>query len=481
MAISAPWEGGRTIILAPDGEQPASWRIEPGTLPGCIALGSEEHWLGSRKDGSVFTVPQKSAWENFLPVSEGVIETLRSILVQDWTIEGNDATRSRLGLRNFNLVFDDHLFPLRLNSTLAEQDGRIFLRTETQTVCLQRCGTRPPPAIWINPRGNIGNRALQYLTAEGLRAQLPEARISNLRLDMWGIDQPAPRPPADRCAGTGPRRYCLDIGGLADCLRRGEVDALAIESFTFRVDHYPPRETCRTLFPPARGAEAAIGFGNDELLCNIRADEILRGAHPDYIPLPAGFYRRLEEDSGLELVFYGQLEPNPYIDSLREAFPNSRFIASQGAAMDFEIIRRSANIAVAISTFSWLAAWLSEARRIYVPVGGMLNPIQHPGQTYIVGDDPAYRYVMLPIVRSANLYEDPARFWEAQRVLGASCRLAEEQELASLIRLAASPERSGRLDLGGFDSGSYLRSRPALESEVLALRATALGDRLARD
>ncbi|OYW10332.1 MAG: hypothetical protein B7Z53_01245 [Rhodospirillales bacterium 12-71-4] len=88
---------------------------------------------------------------------------------------------------------------------------------------------------------------------------------------------------------------------------------------------------------------------------------------------------------------------------------------------------------------------------------------------------------MLPIVRSANLYEDPARFWEAQRVLGASCRLAEEQELASLIRLAASPERSGRLDLGGFDSGSYLRSRPALESEVLALRATALGDRLARD
>ena len=70
-------------------------------------------------------------------------------------------------------------------------------------------------------------------------------------------------------------------------------------------------------------------------------------------------------------------DESPYkerIESLRKTFPYGRFIAGS-VTEEFEMIRRARNKVVAISTFSWIAAWLGlDDSRIVLPVTGFLNP-----------------------------------------------------------------------------------------------------------
>jgi hypothetical protein len=59
---------------------------------------------------------------------------------------------------------------------------------------------------------------------------------------------------------------------------------------------------------------------------------------------------------------------------------------------DFGVLRASRHLCVAISTFSWLAAWLSEARTIHLPVAGALHPRQRPDMDLLPVADPRYRF-----------------------------------------------------------------------------------------
>jgi hypothetical protein len=290
---------------------------------------------------------------------------------------------------------------------------------------------------------------------------------------MFGINLPAPRPTKDSCASTGDWCFSIDTRGLSDCLRRGEVEAVAIESYTFCLDHYPSREKCRQLLPAAVSTEHVIGFGENALLCNVRGGEILLGVE-DYIPLPVRYYQLLEEESGLDLVFYGQIGDDPYSENLRRHFPHAQFIRSQGQEVDFEIIRRSKNIAIAISTFSWLASYLSHAQRIYVPVGGMFNPVQVRDQYYLPVDDPAFRFVLLPLAKGVSLYERPDEFWAIQERLSKALRFAPRAEIRELRRRMTTWPVSKRVMTGPFDADYYCRRHTNAAVDVMALETTAL-------
>ena len=333
--------------------------------------------------------------------------------------------------------------------------------------------------VWINHLGNIGNRALQYLTAKSIAARVPGAEVRNIHLDMWGKVEPAPRPPAWASAGTG-TRFHVDVEGLADCLRRGVVDAICVEGYAFHLDHFPSREACRALFPPTLGQAEARGFGQHELVCSVRAAEILRAFHGDYFPLPPGYYAKLQEQTGLDLVFFGQLGDDPYSNGLRAAFPKARFVPGVDQNHDFEVLRRSANVALSISTFAWLAAWLGEAERIYMPVGGMFNPIQHPDMILTPLDEPAYRFMLLPPVKAVNPFEDITRFLLMQETIARQTRLASLEELREMLSRSRKLGR-GMVPVKGFNNAAYLAANPDVAHEVRALRQTALNHCLTVD
>lgn len=327
--------------------------------------------------------------------------------------------------------------------------------------------------VWIKPLGNLGNRALQYLAAEGIRCHAPEIIIENIHLPEWGLHSPTPEPPVHRSLRTGENRFWLDVAGLADCLRRGVVDNVQLDGYSYNLENYPSRAAARKLLGPMPGGEAATGFAAHQLVCSVRGAEILRGTHPDYIPLPPRYYQQLAERSGLELVFFGHLEDDAYAQSLRSAFPQARFIPGTSPAYDFEMLRRSHNIALSISTFAWLAAWLSAARKIYLPVCGMYHPVQHPYQHYLPLDEPEYEYTLFPFSKAVDLFKNPAQFMYTQNMLGEMARPASTAELHELRARAAS--LFPRLPLlSGFDENFYLAIYPDVAQAIPHLVGSGL-------
>lgn len=312
------------------------------------------------------------------------------------------------------------------------------------------------PRIWIEPLGNTGNRALQYLVAQHIREFVPNAQIENIYLPEWGIDSRTPKPSLESLSRLGWNRFWMDVRGFADCLERGVIKTLILDNFCYNIDHYPSRTDARKLLGETITIERPRGFGAGELVCNVRGAEVLENAHPDYIPLPAGYYKSLQQQCGLDLVFYGQLGNDPYTESLRKAFPNAAFIQGRNPEYDFDMIRNSENIAISISTFSWLAAWLSNAKRIFVPVGGIFSPVQNPLQNFLPLDDQVYQYVLLPYSKAVSLSSDNTIFFEQQKLISESLRFLERRDLVDICRRA---ERFAIREpyVGGFDPQYYVK------------------------
>jgi len=317
-----------------------------------------------------------------------------------------------------------------------------------------------PPVIWIDSRGYAGNRVLRYLAAAGIARLVPGAQVQNANLPEWGITQTGPMP-SGRVVHSGDDRFWLDAEGLADCLRRGVMDALVIEGHPYHIAHYPPRAVCRQLLGPMQGGEDAVGFGADELVCSVRAGEILHAVHGNYLPLPPGYYAKLVAMTGLKLVFLGQLGDDPYSAGLRAAFPGARFIPSRGPAHDFETLRRSRNIALSISTFAWAAAWLGEPDRVFLPVGGIFNPLMQGNQGFLAADEPDFHFMLLPMLSAVDLFAEPVKFRAQQMQIGAECRPITPAEARGMAELGMKLMAHGPY-VGGFDPEFYV-AQPGLE------------------
>lgn len=250
----------------------------------------------------------------------------------------------------------------------------------------------------VIPVGNLANQMLQLVFLENLRRRLPALQITGVQLPLWGIE----RPPATLTPPPKLRLYgqFVDRERLIDLLEDGRLTDFEFAALGFRMENLLPREDVARLFPPL--AQPAASTGPDELLLNVRGAEILQDVHEDYGPLPVAYLRQLVDATGLKPVLMGQLGDDWYSDALREAFPGCRQMPSQGALVDFDVIRNAHHIAMSLSSFSWLASWLSRAQSIHMPVVGILNPDQRPEINLLPVDDPRYRF-----------YSFDVRHWKA--------------------------------------------------------------------
>jgi hypothetical protein len=193
----------------------------------------------------------------------------------------------------------------------------------------------------------------------------------------------------------------IDWPALTATMARPDTRKIAYRGYGQRMENFPPLATCRAGFPAV--TDNVVAYDERYLIINVRAGDIVAGTIADYVLMPVTFYRDLIERTRLIPVFIGQLDPNPYTAMLRAAFPQAQFVMSQGPMRDFETLRRARNIVVAVSTFSWLAAWLSEATRIHLPLNGLLNPAQFPAVDLLPLDDPRYEYHWFPINRAVPI------------------------------------------------------------------------------
>lgn len=259
--------------------------------------------------------------------------------------------------------------------------------------------TGPKRSLEIAPVGNLGNQMLQLVLATAIADQAPGLEIKGHDMPLWGLTGAPGR------QGWLPslKGHHIDAAFAARLYRMGLLKEARLTGLGFRCEAYGSPSRYRSLFTSAVRGRV---FGPDVLLINVRAGEVLGDVHPDYGPLPHAYYERLIAETGLNPVFLGQLDDGPYSQALKARFPHAEFVPHQGVLEDFEALRGAANVVCSISTFSWIAAWLSDARRVFLPVAGLFNPGQRPEVNLLPVDHERYVFHAFPVRRWRGSPED---------------------------------------------------------------------------
>lgn len=318
------------------------------------------------------------------------------------------------------------------------------------------------PVIHVRPMGRLGNLMIQYLAATKLARMVPNGVISNVNLPVWRIHHPAvPRGKEPTMVSDQPESMRLDTELAAQVLNAGSIKRLEIATYAQHIDNFPDRDSAAALFV---APETFRGYDERHLVINIRGAEIMDGLAWHYPLLPIGFYADLIEQTGLRPVFMGQLGDDPYCRALRARFADAIFVPSLGPLGDFETIRNSRNVVVSVSTFSWLAAWLSNADTVFLPLAGFFSPGQRPDIDLLPLDDPRYRYFFMPFAPAVPV----AHVVALHEAVGPAWR----EMTPDAVRIAARDAPRFRPDIEAihrhFDEAFYVALNPDVERAVTA-------------
>ncbi|MCG2643811.1 MULTISPECIES: hypothetical protein [Bradyrhizobium] len=243
--------------------------------------------------------------------------------------------------------------------------------------------------IKIGKGGNLANKMFQYAYCRRLQELVPQSALVGYNIPEFDLVRPDDTPLRDRTLHIeGGHQH--SVASIAYKLRERIYDDVLFEGYVQRLEYYPDREQFGSFF---RGEAPAEMFGPDVLLINVRGREVLRNMHPDYGPTPVSYFEQIANETKLTPVIMGQIGDDPYSDALKRTFRGCRFLEHRSALGDFQTVRHATNIAISVSTFSWLAAWLSNtAQNIHLPVKGFLHPQQRPDVDLLPTRDERYHF-----------------------------------------------------------------------------------------
>ncbi|MDE2333213.1 MAG: discoidin domain-containing protein [Rhodospirillales bacterium] len=312
------------------------------------------------------------------------------------------------------------------------------------------------PAISIQNPGFLGNRLYQFFALKSLAAAIGDCVLANFSFPEWNILLPPVDNRRYRRTILIRRNEDFDIPYLAETARREKSVHIIVDLYLQRSEFFLDRSIYRQIFPIL--SHDVPVFDERYLVINIRTGDIRTGHVPFYPLTPIRFWRYLADLTNLTPVFMGQLDEGDYVSALRHEFPDAEFVPSQGAIRDFDILRRAANIAPAVSTFSLAAAWLSNARSIFLQVNGFLNPSHLREVDLLPLGDERYRYFLFPM--NFALPESEALLHHA-RIEGlwreVSATHLQAIALSSPLVQRNRPELGTQIPLG-FDERWYLHT-----------------------
>src|ERR1700730_13379307 len=124
----------------------------------------------------------------------------------------------------------------------------------------------------------------------------------------------------------------------------------------FRYGNFGKPKDYFHLFPETA---PATEIPDDYLLIHVRLGDVSRPTHPLYGPLPIRYYEYLTTRTGLKPIFVGEFDSSNYTKALKSVFPTAVMLTSPSAISDFQIIRGAKHVALSVSSFSWMASFLS--------------------------------------------------------------------------------------------------------------------------
>lgn len=269
--------------------------------------------------------------------------------------------------------------------------------------------------IRVQP-GNLGNQMFRYMLAQHLADRIPGARIMGYQMPEWGLCSPA-ETPEWHAPFELPPRHRIDVCDAVHRLNTGQNDGIDIQAYAQRLEYFGHDldRFSGVFYSGVAGSPVAY----DEIAVNVRAADILSGIHPDYFPIPISFYAHILGQLPLRPVFVGQLGDGWYTDALRQTFPEARFLTHHSAIEDFQTLRHARHKVLAISTFSWLAGWLSAPEcSIHYPLAGLLNPMQRPQINLAPVDDTRYSFYRFPVWRYSGDESDIRKVLSTEPLFG---------------------------------------------------------------
>jgi hypothetical protein len=248
--------------------------------------------------------------------------------------------------------------------------------------------------IVIRPVGRMTNQMMQVLVAERSAQKFPATTLSGAALQDWAYPQTATPRGHQSWPKIDIQRF--DVAFLDDLIAKGRLTKLKIRTPCCNITAFPKREFAQALFQAPQ--QAYYKTGPSDLVIHVRLGDILvAGRHKDYPPLPIAYYRDIIEQTGLNPVFVGEFGQDAYSQALRRAFPNAVVIDNGSVLHDFQTLRHAQNVAIGVSTYSWMAAWLGNAEKIFYPLRGLLNPLQVPSVDIVPLNDPRYVFYQFPL------------------------------------------------------------------------------------
>lgn len=315
--------------------------------------------------------------------------------------------------------------------------------------------------IKIKALGNPGNIMMMYLTACKFQNIIGYGDICNVHIPIFNIEINDIDTSGKIGVHDTEKFNSFNLGkmpfvGYQQALKSLSPHFFMMEGFYQNINNFPDKkEFDYDKIFPAR-SDINDGGGEGDIVINIRGGEILGAIHPHYTMLPPEFYEFIIRKTKKNPIFYGQLDDSPYLSELKERFPQAKFMPSRGVSEDFDFIRKSKHIVPCLSTFSWMASWMSEAKKIYFPIAGIFSPRQHSSSMLLPLSDERYEFFMFPVYFAREIsnykeYMDPIRTkWRAI-------------DIFELRYLVGNDEKSSTdNELSVFNASDYLAMNPNL-------------------
>jgi hypothetical protein len=226
--------------------------------------------------------------------------------------------------------------------------------------------------------------------------------IEGYDLPEWGLTKPSSLSSDSSTPTVGDATArALMLARLIDRYRPTQID---LSYLIQRASNYLPKGAYEGWFPSSRGE--GIELSENELLIHVRLGDVKTFSHPMYGPLPVSYYRYLTSLTGLTPVFIGEIDTCEYCTLLRQTFRNAKFLPTGSIRDDFQTMRRARHIALAVSSFSWVAAYLSDAQRVHMPICGWFDYRECPDIDMLPHGDERFIFHDIPATVWQNRYSD---------------------------------------------------------------------------
>ncbi len=252
--------------------------------------------------------------------------------------------------------------------------------------------------ILVNYSGGLGNTLLQYCMGRILAERTGFRLVAN-HLD--GFVGTAETVTGVECSSRGSVQLTNQIVNIDEVVKSGSQIVLGPMGFFQRYEYYKPyKEKIRQWL---RTDYYDVGQTKNDAIIHLRLGDCVLGdlaEHPYVMPveyfqtaLRSMSFDRLYVCSDPETLGHPMF--HEYMESFKEYDPK---LLGGDYIQDFMAVKSFNKIIMSQSTFSWFAAFLSDASEIFVPVpeGGEHGnewSIESPGVALFVDDEERYKYL----------------------------------------------------------------------------------------